>query len=88
MMSILSHIQNRTLMARLPSLVRTRSWVPMISYIRILWPNFCIYVFMLLFSFYIFSDRRSPKIENENYSTKALAVEAPYIGIESLEFGL
>ena len=32
---------------------------------RLLWPNFCIYVFVLLFSFSIFSDRRSLKIENE-----------------------
>ena len=36
----------------------------------ILWSNFCIYVFVLLFSFSIFSDRRSLKIENENNNTK------------------
>ena len=39
---------------------------------RLLWLNFCIYVFMLLFSFSIFSDPWSLKIENENNNTKTL----------------
>ena len=43
---------------------------------------------MLLFSFSIFSDPRSLKIENENNDMKTLTAEAPYIGLESLEFGL
>ena len=46
--------------------------------------NFCINVFMLLFSLSIVSDRRSLKIENKNNSTKTLTAEAPYIGLESL----
>ena len=71
----------QTLMAHLPCLTRTRPWVPMIPYMRLLWSNFCIYVFMLLFSFSIFSDRRSLKMENENNSTKTLTAEA-------LEFSL
>ena len=33
---------------------------------RILWSNFCIYVFLLLFLFSIFSDWQSLKIEYEN----------------------
>ena len=78
----------RTLMARLPCLTRTRSLVPMIPYMRVLWSNFYIYVFMLSFSFSIFSDRRSLKIENENKSSKTLTVEAQYTGRESLEFSL
>ena len=45
----------------------------------------CIYVFMLLFSFSVFSDLRSLKIENENNSMKTLTAEAPYIGLESPE---
>ena len=40
----------RALMARLPWLTRARSWVPMISYMRLLWSNLCIIFFMLLFS--------------------------------------
>ena len=79
----------RTLMARLPCLTRTCSWVPMILYyMRLLWLNFCFYVFMLSFSFSTFSDRRSLKIENENNSTKTRTAEAPYIGLESLDFVL
>ena len=50
---------NQTLMARLPCLSRTRSWVPMIPYLRHTWSNFCNYGFMLLFSFSTFSDRLS-----------------------------
>ena len=76
---------SRTLMARLPYLTRTRSLVPMIPYMRLLWSNFCIYAFMLSFSFSIFSDRRSLKIENENNSTKTLTVEASYTGLEFTE---
>ena len=60
------------LIVRLSCLTGTHSWVPMIPYMRLLWSNFCIYAFMLLFSFSIFSDRRSLKIENENNSTKTL----------------
>ena len=51
----------RTLMARVPCLTRYRSWVPMNSYTRLLWSDFCIYVFLLLFSLSVFSDRRSLK---------------------------
>ena len=69
----------QTLMARLPWLTRTHSWVPMIPYMRLLSSNFCIYVFLLLFSFSIFSDRRSLKIENENNNTKTLATKVPSI---------
>ena len=50
--------------------------------------DFCIYVFMLLFSFSIFSDRWSLKIENENNNTKILTAEAPSIGPESSKFTL
>ena len=52
-------------MVRLPGLTKTSSSVPMIRYTRLLWSNFCIYVFMLLFSLSIFSDWWSLKIENE-----------------------
>ena len=44
----------RTLMVCLPCLIRTCSWVSMIPYMILLWSNFCIYVFMLLFSFSTF----------------------------------
>ena len=54
------------LMAHLPRLIKSRFRVPMMSYMRFLWSNFCINVSMLLFSFSIFSDRRSLKIKNEN----------------------
>ena len=43
---------------------------------------------MLLFSFSIFSDQRSLKIENENNKAKTLTAKAPYIGLESLELSL
>ena len=56
----------RNLMACLPCLFRTRSWIPVVPYMRLLWSNLCIYVFVLLFSFSIFSDQWSLKIENEN----------------------
>ena len=78
----------RTLMAHLPCLTITRSWVPLISYMRLLWSNVCICVFMLLFSFSIFSYWWSLKIENENNSRKNLTTEAPNIGLDSLEFSL
>ena len=78
----------RSLLARLSCLTRTRSWVPMIPFVGLLWSIFCMYVFMLLFAFSIFSDRRSLKIENENYSMIALIAEAPYIDPESLELSL
>ena len=45
---------------------------------RLLWSNFCIYVIMMLFSFSVFSDRRSLKIENKNNNTKTLPTESPY----------
>ena len=49
-------IYSRTSMARtlttcLPCLTRTRTWVPMIPYMRFLWSNFRKYVLMLLFYF-------------------------------------
>ena len=78
----------RTLMARLLTLTRTRSCDPMIPYMGILWSNFCIYLFMLLFSFSVFSDRRLLKIENENNNTKTPTAESPYIGLGTLEFSL
>ena len=43
---------------------------------------------MLLFSFSIFSDHPSIKIENENNNMKTVMAEVPYIGLESLEFSL
>ena len=75
------------LMARLPCLTRYRSWVPMSSYTRLLWSDFCNYVFLLLFSLSVFSDRRSLKIENENNNRKP-TVEASYIGLKFPEFSL
>ena len=63
-------------MAHLPCLFRTRSWVPMVPYMRLLWSDFSIYVFLLLFSFSIFSDRWSLKIEIENNNMKPLTAEA------------
>ena len=43
----------RTLMARLPwaCLTTTSFRIPIITYMRLLWSNFCIYVFILLVSF-------------------------------------
>ena len=41
---------------------------------------------MLLFSFSIFSDRRSLKIENENNKKKTQAAEVSYMGLGSLVF--
>ena len=52
--------------------VRTRSWVPMILYMRFRWSNFCIYVSMLLFSYSIVSDSWSIKIENA-YNNKKIS---------------
>ena len=49
---------------------RTRFWVPMIPNMRLLWSYFRTYIFLLLFSFSIFSDWQSLKIENENNNTK------------------
>ena len=43
----------QTLKARLPCLNETRSWIPMVPYMGLLWSNFCIYVFLLLFLFSI-----------------------------------
>ena len=48
----------------------------MVPYMRLLESKFCIYVFMLLFSFSVFSDRGSLKIENENYNMKTLTAES------------
>ena len=53
---------------------------------RLLWSNFCIYVFMLLFSISIFGDQQSLEIENKNNGTKPLTAEAQYKGLEALEF--
>ena len=71
-------IMVRTLLACLPCLTRTHSLVPMIPYKRLQWSDLCIYVFLLLFSFSIFSDWQLLKIENENNNTTTLAAEAPY----------
>ena len=78
----------QTLMAHLPFLTRIHSWVPMISYMRLLWSNFFIYVFMLLhvISFSIFSDLWSLKIKNENNDTKTQTATASCIGLDYLEF--
>ena len=48
--------------------------------------NFLHYVFMLFFSFSIFSNRRLLKIENENNNTKTLTTDVSYMGVGSLEF--
>ena len=72
-------------MAPIPCLTRTPSWAPVVPYIRHLWSNYCIYVFILLFSISIFSDLRSLKIENENNSTKMLTAEVLCMGLWSLE---
>ena len=53
----------------------------MAPYKRLLWSNFCIHVFMLLFSFSIFTEQRSLKIENENTSMKILTAEVSYMGL-------
>ena len=57
----------------------------MILCMRLLWSNFCIFVFMLLFSFSIFSDWQSFKIENENNSTKTpiYRTRVKFINIET-----
>ena len=78
----------RTVMAHLPCLTRTSSRAPLIPYMILLWSNFCIYVFMLLFLFSFFSDRWSLKIENENNNTETVATGVPYKGLEPLEFSL
>ena len=57
----------------------------MIPYMRLLLSNFCIYVFMLLFSFSIFSDRPL-KIEYENNNRKTLIAKSSYMGLGSPEF--
>ena len=62
----------RTPIARLPSRTGTLSWIPTVQTMRILWSNFCIYVFVLLFPCSIVSDRRSLKIKNENNNRKTL----------------
>ena len=74
----------QTQMALYPCMSTTCSWVTMIPYMRALWSNFCIFVFMLLFSFSIFSDLQSATIENENSSTKTAEISC--VGLESLEF--
>ena len=71
--------------ARLHYLTGPRAWIPMIPYIRLLWSNSCIYVFMLLFSFSAFPAVIENRKWKKNY-TKTLTIEAPYIGLESLEF--
>ena len=48
----------QTLMACIPCLARTHFWVPVLPYMGYLWSNFCIYVFLLFFSFSVFSDRQ------------------------------
>ena len=52
-------------LARLPCLTRTRSLVSMIAYMRLLWSNFCIYAFMLLFFIIFLLCLAFNKIENE-----------------------
>ena len=71
----------RTLMAPIPCLTRTRFLAPKVPAMILLWSNFCIYVFMLLFYFSGFSDQLSLKIENENNSTKILTAEVFYMGL-------
>ena len=58
----------RTVMTRLPWLTRTRSWIPIVPYMRFLWSNFPAVIFI-----FCFSDRWSLKIENENNNTKTLS---------------
>ena len=55
--------------------------IPCMSPLR---SNFNSYVFPLLFSFSIFSDRRSLKIENINNSTKYMIAEDSDVGQESM----
>ena len=57
----------------------------MVLFMRLLWSNFCIYVFTLLSSFSIFNEGGSLKIENENNNSKTLTAEVSYIGLGSLE---
>ena len=78
----------QTLMACLPCLTRTCSWVSMVRYMRLLWPNFCVYVFILLFSVSVFSDQWSLKIENEINYMKIVPPEVKYMVLESLELSL
>ena len=73
----------RTLMARLPRMTRTRSWIRMIPKMRLLLSNFCIYVSTLLFSFSFFSDRRSLNLKMK--ITQKMTAEVPYTKLESLE---
>ena len=54
----------------------------MVPCMRLLWSNFCIYVSMLLFSFSIFKDLQSLKIEKENNNTKTVTTEVSYIGTQ------
>ena len=75
------------LMASLPCLDKTRSWAPVVPFVRFLCSIFCIYVFMLLISFAIFSDRQSLKIENEHNSMRTLTPEVSYLGLASPDFG-
>ena len=56
----------QTLMARLPCLTRTCSWVLMSPCMRLLWSNISIYAFRLLFSLCVFSDRRSLKFDRKS----------------------
>ena len=51
-------------------------------YIRLLWSNFCIYIFMLSFSPSVFSYRRSLKIENEKKNTITVTAKTSYIGVQ------
>ena len=64
----------------LPCLTRTCSRTPMVLYMRLLWSNFCIYIFMMLFSFSIL-----PVTKINNY-TKTLAAEISVMGLGTLQF--
>ena len=73
----------RTLMACLPCLSRTRSWISMVPYMILLWSNFCIYVFMLLFSFSIFNDLRNTKNSDCRYLIYGTRVPRAQLYIET-----
>ena len=82
---------SRTSMARI-QMARLPDWLKIV--LRSLWShiwdfcgqNFCLYIFMLLFPFSIFSDRWSLKIKNENNNTKTLTTEVSCMGLWYLEF--
>ena len=63
----------RTLMARLLCLTSTRSLIPMVPYMKLLWSDFFLHLWFhaVIFIFY-FSNRRALNIDNENNNTKTL----------------